>query len=472
MQTEIRTETKKQSPANVKMSDVAGDRRFWVSLVTLVIPIAIQNFFSTAVNSADILMLGYVGQDELSAVSLANQFQFLLFGIIFGINSGITIMASQYWGKKDTDSIQIITGIAVKFITILTVLIALGCLFVPQLLMTIYTSDPLLIGIGKGYLRVVGISYIFWGIAASYESMLRSVERAPLSTVISSTALILNVVLNACFIFGIGFFPKLGVKGVAIATVISRVIELLLCLIDALYGKLFRFRPELWIRTDKLLLSDFVKYAGPALANDLIWTLAFSTYSIIMGHLSSDVVAANSVATTIRDLATVFAYALGSGANVLVGIRIGENRLERARAEADFFCWLSLGVAFLTGLLLFCLRPFLMSFFALSETASYYLNIMLIISSYYVIGQIMNTLVIGGILRAGGNSRWGMYCDILDMWCWSVPLGFLSAFVFKFPPLVVYFILCLDEFWKIPFVYRYYKSYKWLNNITREERTV
>ena len=449
------------------MKEIAKDKGFWVTLLTLVVPITIQNFFSTAVNSADILMLGYVGQNELSAVSLANQFAFLLFGVLFGLNSGITILASQYWGKGDTDTIQIVTGIAMKIITAVTVPVTIACVCIPRLLMQIYTADETLIGLGSSYLKVAAFSYVFWGISNSYESMLRSVERAVTSTVITSTALILNVGLNAVFIFGLLGAPRLGILGVALATTIARAVELLLCLADALRGRLFTINPMLFLGHHKVLFADFLRYAMPALINDGSWTLAFSTYSIIMGHMSSDVVAANSVATTIRDLFTVIAYALGSGAAVMVGIEIGKGEMDRARNESDLFCWLSLGVGIVTGLAIFLARPFLMGFFALSETAAGYLNIMLMISSYYVIAQIMNTLVIAGLLRAGGNSRWGMICDFITMWCVSVPLGFVCAFVLKLPPMWVYFILCLDEFWKMPVEYRYYKSYRWLRNITR-----
>ena len=450
------------------MKYIAKDRSFWATLLTLVIPITIQNFFSQAVNSVDILMLGYVGQNELSAVSLANQFAFLLFGVLFGVNSGITILAAQYWGKGDTDSIQIVTGIAMKIISSVTVLVTLACIFIPETLMTIYTADATLIGLGARYLKIVAVSYIFWGISGSYESMLRSVERAVTSTIITSTALIANVILNAVFIFGLFGAPRLGMIGVAIATIIARVLEFSLCLGDAARGKLFKIKPRLFVAHHKILFGDFIKYAMPALLNDAIWTVAFSTYSIIMGHLSTDVVAANSVATTVRDLFTVIAHAIGAGATVMVGIEIGKKNMVKARDEADLFCWIALAAGILTGLIIFITRPFIIGFFTLSETAAGYLNIMLMISSYYVIGQIINTLVIAGLLRAGGNTRWGMICDTIDMWLVSVPLGFFAAFVLKLPPMWVYFILCLDEFWKLPFVYRYYKSYDWLTNITRD----
>lgn len=449
------------------MKELIKSKPFWHALLTLVVPIAIQNFLSSAVNSLDILMLGYVGQNELSAVSLANQFAFLLFGVLYGLNSGITILASQYWGKGDTDSIQTVTGIAMKIITALTLLVFAVCQIVPELLMKIYTSDALLVELGSRYLRVASYSYVLWGISNSYECMLRSVERAVTSTAITSSALVVNGVLNAVFIFGLFGAPRMGIVGVALATVISRVVEIALCAADASRGKLFSIKPKLFLRHNSLLFGDFIKYSMPALISDGAWTLAFSTYSVIMGHMSSDVVAANSVVTTVRDLFSVIAYAIGSGAAVMVGIEIGRNKFQKARDEGNLFCFLSLAVGILTGLLILLARRPIIGFFSLSETASEYLNFMLIINSYYVVGQIMNTLFIAGLLRAGGNTKWGMKCDIITMWAVSVPIGFFCAFVLKFPPMWVYFILCLDEFWKMPFVIRYYRSYKWIQNITR-----
>ena len=446
----------------------AESKRFYHGLASLVIPITIQNFITNAVNSADVFMLGYVGQTELSAVSLANQFQFLLSGVFFGISSGVTMLASQYWGKKDTNSIQAVMGIAIKIAFVITTVLAVGALTVPAALMRIYTNDEVLISIGAGYLRIIGVSYICMSFSQVYLCALRSMERAPLSTLISTTTLLMNIVLNAVFIFGIGGAPKLGVMGVAIGTVTARIAELLLCLADAVRGKVFSIDLKIMFGRHKLLFQDFFKYAVPALINDCAWTVAFSLYSAIMGHMNADVVAASSVASTVRNLCTILCFALGAGASVLLGNEIGEGKLEVVKRDARRSCLVTLAVGILTGIVLLLIRPLVFMFFSLTERASGYLDFMLLISAYYVVGQAMNTLLIAGIFRAGGDSRFGMICDIIVMWVISVPLGFISAFVLKLPPMAVYFILCLDEFWKIPVVYRHYKSFRWLKDITRE----
>lgn len=446
----------------------AENKRFYKSLMALVLPITLQNFITNAVNSADVFMLGYVGQTELSAVSLANQFQFLLSGVFFGISSAVVMLASQYWGKKDTNSIQAVMGIAIKIAFVITGLLAVGSVCMPQTMMRIYTNDETLIAIGTSYLRIVGMSYVCMSFSQVYLCALRSMERAQMSTAISAAALLSNIVLNAVFIFGLGGAPKLGVIGVAVGTTTARVLELLLCFADAIRGKIFRIDLKIMFGKHKLLFADFCKYAIPALINDFAWTLAFSMYSVIMGHMNADVVAANSVVTTVRNLCMIMGFALGSGASVLLGIEIGEGRLEDARRDARKSCHATLVVGIATGILILLLRPVVFMCFSLTERAADYLNFMLWISAYYVVGQAMNTLLIAGVFRAGGDSKFGMFCDILVMWCISVPLGFLCAFVWNFPPMVVYFILCLDEFWKIPAVYIHYKKFGWLKDITRE----
>ncbi len=446
----------------------AESKRFYQSLMALVLPITLQNFITNAVNSADVFMLGYVGQTELSAVSLANQFQFLLSGVFFGISSAVVMLASQYWGKKDTDSIQAVMGIAVKIAFVITGLLAIGSVCMPETLMRIYTDNEMLISIGTSYLRIVGMSYVCMSFSQVYLCALRSMERAQISTAISAVALLSNIVLNAVFIFGIGGAPKLGVIGVAVGTTTARVLELLLCLADAVRGKIFRINLKIMFGKHKMLFADFCKYSIPALINDFAWTLAFSMYSVIMGHMNADVVAANSVVSTVRNLCMIMGFALGSGASVLLGIEIGEGRIEDARRDARKSCYVTLVVGIATGILILLLRPLVFMCFSLTDRAEGYLNIMLWISSYYVVGQAMNTLLISGVFRAGGDSKFGMICDIIVMWGISVPLGFLCAFVWNLPPMAVYFILCLDEFWKIPAVYAHYKKFGWLKDITGE----
>ncbi len=443
-------------------------KSFYRALFALVLPITIQNLLNSAVNFADVFMLGFVGQDALSAISLANQYQFILTGFFFGVSSGITMLSSQYWGKKDLRSVQSVMGIALKIGMVFTAIIALLALTVPKQLMLVYTNDMTLVNIGITYLRIIGVSYFIMSFSTAYESTLRSVEQAKKSTLIAGTALVLNVVLNAVFIFGLCGAPKLGVLGVALATLIARIVECLLCLADLLSGKLMQLDLKVLFGRNRLLFVDFIKYSLPALANDILWTLAFTSYSIILGHLSSDAVAANAIATNVRNLCTILCFGIASGGSVLLGKTMGEQKMQEAEEMSGRLCRITLLVSLATAGVILAVTPLIPHLFTLTDEATRYMRIMLFISSYYIIGQAINTLLIAGVFRAGGNSRFGLICDTVTMWFISVPLGFISAFVLHLPPMVVYFILCLDEFWKLPPVIKHYRSKKWLKNITRD----
>ncbi len=443
-------------------------KEFTSALVALVLPITIQNFLTAAVNFADVFMLGFVGQNDLSAVSLANQYQFIEEGFFFGIASGITLLCAQYWGKRDTDAVQIIMGIALKLGMVVTAILAVLAITLPGPLMRVFTDDPTLIEIGTTYLRIIGISYFIMSFSIVYESMLRSVERARASVIISGTALALNVFLNAVFIFGLFGAPKLGVLGVAIATLIARIVEVVLCFIDMMAARLFRPKFALIFGRNRTLFQDFVRYSLPALINEVVWTVALAGYTAILGHMSADVVAANAITTNVRDLCSVLIFGLCSGGSVLLGKTIGAQDLPVAEWMAGRMLRLTLIIGAITGAVVLVLNPIIPHMFTLTATATHYLRGMMGITAYYVVGQAVNTLFISGVFRAGGYSRFGLILDIVIMWCVSIPLGMLAAFVFHAPPLIVYFILCLDEFWKIPLVIRHYRSRKWLRNITRE----
>ncbi len=431
----------------------------------LALPIVFQNLITTAVGSADVIMLGWVSQTALSAGSLASQIMFILNLVYSGISSGIGMLAAQYWGKKDTRTIEKIMGIGMKLsILVSFIFFVLACFF-PKLLMLIFTSDTELIDTGISYLRIVGFSYLFMSISQVYLCTMRSIERVIFATITNGSALGLNIVLNAVFIFGL---PKMGILGVALATAIARGVELVICMADAVHFETIRFRPSILLEHHKVLFQDFMKYSLPAFGNEVSWGVAFSMYSVIMGHLGSDMVAANAVAVVAKNLGTVVCFGIANAGAILLGKAIGAGQVENVKEDASRFCIVTFISGILGGALIFVLRPVFMNMADLSTISQGYLSIMLFINMYSVVGQAMNSTVICGIFRAGGDSQWGFICDMIVMWVVIVPIGFFSAFVLKLPPMWVYFLLYLDEFVKLPSVYRHYKSYQWLKNITRD----
>lgn len=449
---------------------IRGDE-FYSQMIKLVVPIVIQNILNAAISSADVVMLKFVGQSAISAVSLATQYANILFSVFFGLGTGVTMLCAQYYGKGDLKAIDIVQGIAMRFAIISSVAFALAALFIPELMMRVFTSDEELIKVGVEYIRWISISYLCMGIIEVYMSVLRSIGRVAICTILNVGAFFVNIGINSIFIFGLFNAPKIGAQGVAIATSATRLMELVGCIIISINSKDVKLAVKSMFIRNKVLFKDFVRLSLPALFNDVVWGLGFSMYSVIIGHLGSDAVAANSFVVVARNFGTILCFGIAGGGTILLGNILGENKLDLARIYAKRILKMTIIGGIVGGLMVVAAIPFIVVYAknTLTATAIHYLKIMLLINGYYISGTAVNTVLIAGVFRAGGDSKFGLICDIIDMWVYAVPLGLISAFILKLPVLVVYFLLCTDEFVKWPWVFKRYKSEKWLKNITRED---
>lgn len=462
------------SEMTLRLGTKQEKRAFYKNALAIMLPIALQNLMDTAVNSFDVIMLSYVSQEALSASSLAGQVAFVMSNLIYGLSSASAVMAAQYWGKGDRTAVERVLGMALRLALMVSAVFAVAAAVFPEQIMRIFTPDPALIAEGAIYLRAVSASYVLGAFAQIYLSVVRSVERVMMTAFVHGGAVLLDMVLNACFIFGIGPFPELGIYGVALSTSITRGIEAAICIVDGLTCKRIRLRVKYLVARGGQLMRDFVKLAVPAAANDIVWGLAFSVYSVILGHLSSDIVAANSVVTVVRNLGTVMCFGTANAAGIVLGKTLGENRLEEAKVYAKRFVGMAVVTALIGGAAILLLRPVVLDFMHLyvkdaTQQAMDDLNLMLYINSYYIMGISLNTMLICGIFRSGGDVRYGLICDMISMWVYAVPVGLFCAFVLKLPEMWVYFILCLDEFVKLPVNIWYYKKQRWVKNITRAE---
>lgn len=445
-------------------------RSFYSQIFRLVLPIIIQNLLSAAVSSADVVMLNYVGQSSISAVSLASQYASVLFMVFYGLGTGVTILCAQYYGKGDMRAIQVVEGIALRFSIPISLLFAGAALGMPETMMRLFTDDAELIAVGASYLRYMSLAYVCWGITEVYLAVLRSVNRVVISMAMNILAFSLNIVLNAVWIFGLFGAPKLGAMGVALATSLSRLAELAACIVASVLSRDIRLNPKYIFIRNKPLFSDFVRLSLPALANDVSWSVAFSMYSVIIGHLGTDAVAANSFVVVVRNFGTILCFGMANAGGILLGNIIGEGRPEEARDGARKLMKLTVITGAIGGVIILAAMPLALAYAgeSLSEQAMAYLRNMLLINIYYVMGAAVNTTLIAGMFRAGGDSRFGLICDTITMWCYAVPLGFIAAFVWRLPVMWVYFLLCTDEFVKWPWVIGHYRKGTWLKNITRE----
>ncbi|MBD5150148.1 MAG: MATE family efflux transporter, partial [Oscillibacter sp.] len=260
---------------------------FYGQIFKLVLPIIIQNLLSAAVSSADVVMLNYVGQSSISAVSLASQYASVLFMVFYGLGTGVTILCAQYYGKGDMRAIQVVEGIAMRFSIPIALAFAGAALLMPETMMRLFTNDAELIELGASYLRYMSAAYLCWGITEVYLAVLRSINRVMVSMVINILAFSLNIFLNAVWIFGLFGAPKLGAMGVALATSLSRLVELAACIVVSLLSRDVRLDPRYIFLRNRALFSDFVRLSLPALGNDVSWSVAFSMYSVIIGHLGT-----------------------------------------------------------------------------------------------------------------------------------------------------------------------------------------
>lgn len=442
---------------------------FYRQMFKLAIPIIIQNLLSAAVNSSDVIMLNYVGQSAISAVSLAANYSNILFMVYYGLGTGASLLCAQYFGKKNMQAIHAVEGIALRFSLAISALVALAAFTIPQRMLLLFTSDQELIAIGSSYIRIMGITYLCWGVTEIYLAILRSIGRVTISMALNMLAFGLNILLNAVFIFGLFGAPKLGVTGVAIATASSRLIQLIACVIVSLLSKDVKLNPIYMFIRSKTLLNDFIHLSLPALGNDLSWSVAFSMYSVILGHLGTEAVAANSLVTVVRNVGSVFCFAIASAGTILLGRVMGQGELEKSKSYASGMLKMTVVAGAVGGVIVLAVTPFVLRFASLNDTAMHYLKYMLLINSYYIMGSAVNTALIAGVFRAGGDTKFGLICDTIDMWVYAVPLGFFAAFVLKLPVLWVYFLLCTDEFVKWPWVIRHYRKGEWAKNITRED---
>ncbi len=446
------------------------DKQFYRKLFSLVLPIAMQNFMTAVVSASDALMLGFKGQTALSAVSLATQVQFVLNLFYAALTGGMTVLAAQYWGKKDAKALEHVLAAALRCSFAVSFLFFLAAAAAPEFLMRIFTDEQRLIRMGASYLRVVSSSYLCMGITQVYLCIMKNSGRTLMSTIYGSVAVVLNLILNGVLIFGAFGAPEMGIRGAALATLIARLIVLILVMGENAKRDVVRIRWEYVRKPMDALRRDYYHYTFPVLANVLAWGCGFTMFSVIMGHLGEEAVAANAVANIVKSVISCFCLGIGAGSGIIVGNELGKGDLGKAREYGGKLCRTALAAGVLSGLFLLACSPFVFTFASnLNGQAKEYLRVMLFICSYYLIGKSVNSTVVAGIFCAGGDTKFGMCCDAVTMWVVIVPVGALAAFVLKLPVLWVYFLLNLDELVKLPAVYRHYKKYAWVKNLTKNE---
>lgn len=441
---------------------------FYKKVIVLILPIALQNLINVGISSIDVIMLGRVGENVLSGASLGSQINFIMSLFLFGLMSGASVLIAQYWGKKDMESIKTVFGIAMKISAVIGIVFFAITLAIPGMLMRIFTNEAEVIAQGTDYLRIVCWSYLLIPLTMTYLNTMRSMEKVVVATAAYLSSMLTNIVVNAVLIFGLLGFPTMGIKGAAIGTVISRLVEFLIVLVHNYYkNDVLPFRPEYILRKDRLLRKDFLLYSVPVMANELFWGAGVSSISAVLGHMGSAVVAANSVTQVVRQLAMVIAFGVSTAAAIMLGKAIGEGNQLQAEAYGKKFVRLSIITGLLGTVVVLIARPIALAALVLTPDARQYLSFMMYVMSYFVIGQSINSTIVVGICRSGGDTKFGLFLDLTFMWGIALLGGFLSAFVFQWGVYVTYIILLSDEVIKIPITLWRYRKKKWLRDVTR-----
>lgn len=441
---------------------------FWRKLAPLALPMAFQNLMQSLVGASDAVMLGFVDQASLSAVSLATQIAFVVSLFIFGLTGGGSILAAQYWGKGSKEDVEQVFAIMLRPTAFVGGLFTMAALIAPQLLMRIFTPDPELIRLGSDYLRMVSLSYFLMCVSQSYLCIMRNSGRAILASMISSACVVINIVLNAILIFGLIGFPEMGIEGAALATTITQAIGTAWAVVDSLKADRIQLRRRfLFGRCE--LSRDYWDQTVVVTLNNLAWGVGITMGSVILGRLGSDAVAANSIASVMKNLIACFCMGLGAGGAILVGNELGAGELERGREYGGRVVKAALISGAISCGILVALTPVIVQLADLTPQAQEYLRFMIVVCGINLIGMSNNTAVISGIFTAGGDTRFGLICDCITLWLIVVPLGMLAAFVWKLPLQIVYIIICMDEIVKLPAVFHHYKKYKWVRNLTVKE---
>lgn len=448
---------------------ITREKSFYKSLLTIALPIGIQNLITFTVSMVDTMMLGSLGEVQLSASAIGNNLFFIMMVLMFGLSGGAGVMTAQYYGKGDTGSIHKILAIMYKLCIAISLIFVAIAIFVPSKFMSIFTTDSRVILEGAKYIQIVSIGYVFYCITNCTINVLRSVQTVKISMVVYSISLVVNIFFNWVFIFGNLGFEPMGVQGAAIATVIARIVEFIIILVFMIFiENKVKMKAKYFMIRDKIMLKDFVINCTPVLFNELLWGVGATMISVIVGRLGTEVVAANSISNVFNQLVTVFIFGVGSATSVIIGNTIGEGDYDKAKEYAGTITILSLFMGIVAGLVVFSIRDFVVDFYNVSQTTKNIAKEIMLSNSIIVVFQSVAINTMLGVLRGGGDNKFVLINDVIYMWLIAIPFGFVGAFVWNLPVFVVFLIIKSDEMLKVIASVIRIISGKWINDITRD----
>lgn len=444
------------------------DKQFYRSFTVLTLSLALQNLLTYSVNLADNVMLGAYSETALSGAALCNQFQFLLQMLVTGSGEGVIVLGSQYWGKGNLKPIPNIIGSALRFGLGMAMIIFLGALLIPSRLLGLLANDPAVIAEGTRYMEIICFSYLVFTLTNILVTSLRCIGIVVIGYVISGVTLVNNIILNYCLIYGHFGFPQMGIQGAAIATLVSRCLELCIVLWYLKYREdKLNLNWKKLLKIDRSYLSDYTRISLPVLLNSAMWGLAQMVQTGILGHLGAAAIAANSIATIVFQILSVVAYGSASASGIVVGKAIGEGQEDRLKELVHTLQILFIGIGIVSGFLILLAREPVLSMYHLSSEAHNLAMQFMAVLALTTVGTSYQMACDTGIIKGGGDTTFSMKMNLISMWGIVVPLSSLAAFWLKCPPVVVFFLLKWDQLYKAIPVYLRLRSWKWVRKVTR-----
>jgi len=448
-------------------------KEFIPKLIAIASPIILQNFLTSALNFVDVFMVGQLGEKEVAGVGIANQIYFLFIMFVFSIATATAVFTAQYWGKKDVKNIRSNLGIGITFALTFSSLFTLAIFLFPNALIRLFSNDPQVIDLGVQYIKIIAFSLIMTSISIVYATILRSTEHVKFPMVASLIGLTANTFLNYLLIFGKFGFPRLGVQGAAIATVIARAIEFGIML-GFTYLKKYPIAARLKdiFNYSKKMVRSYTKIWLPVMGQSVGWALGYSMYSVIYGHISTGALAAYNIACSIERLSLMLFTGLAGACAIMVGNRIGAGEEHKARDYSKNFLFLSAVFSSVLAVILIIVRGYIVNFYNLTEQSNQYLYYLLLVISLIMVARVMNIIFQNGILRAGGDTLFGMIVELGGIWLVGVPLAAIAAFILKLPVYFVMAIAATEEFVKMAAGFYRFLSNKWIHNLTKQTRSL
>lgn len=448
-------------------------KAFYRDVVTLALPIILQNLLSSSMSFLDTFMVGLLGETPMAAVTLANIPVFVIQLATFGLQSGASVLISQYYGKGDTDSINRVLGIGLYAGGGLTLLFGCVMCFIPEQFMSLFGNNSAVISVAADYARIVSFSFFFSTLTQVYLAVHRSMANPKLGLYVLAVPMATNTFLNWVFIFGELGMPAMGVKGAALATTLSCVLQFVIVLIHAFVSKSFRLKPALIFRPGTDMLRRYIRYAAPVVLNETLWGLGNSLYPTIMGHMdgSQAILAAHGLSGNIVNLVSVAAFGVAGTVAIIIGREIGAGRKDEVYEVGLALDTLAFLVGLITGLLaivltLFVLEPYLYPLFKLSAEASEIATIMLVVTFSALSVRTFNSANVVGVLRGGGDVKTATLIDLTPLWCVAIPLAALSGLVLRWGILAVQISVAMENVVKFFAGVHRLRSGKWIHDVT------